>query len=76
MDIRVIAEVGDAQFWLIWRQYNIHEFLCTTRPKIVTLVWRQERVNANALLSLLVYTRQTQQSTQLFRPCVSGEFDI
>ena len=33
-------------------------------------------LNANALLTLLVYTRQTQQSAQLFRPCVSGEFDM
>ena len=44
MNIRVVAEVRDAQFWLFWRQYNIHEFLRTTWPKIVTLVWRRESV--------------------------------
>ena len=33
-------------------------------------------LDANALLTLSVYARQIQQSAQLFRPCVSGEFDI
>ena len=33
-------------------------------------------LDANALLTLSIYTRQTQQSAQLLRPCVSGEFDI
>ncbi len=28
------------------------------------------------LLTLSIYTRQTQQSAQSFRPCVSGDFDI
>jgi hypothetical protein len=29
---------------MIWHQYNIYEFLCSTRPKIVTLGWWRERV--------------------------------
>ena len=32
--------------------------------------------DANALSTLSIYTRQTQQNAQSFRPCVSGEFDI
>jgi hypothetical protein len=38
VSIRVIIEVRDAWIWLFWCQYNIHEFLCSTWPKIVTLV--------------------------------------
>jgi hypothetical protein len=33
-------------------------------------------LDANALLTLSVYARQTQQSAQSFRPCHSVEFDI
>ena len=33
-------------------------------------------LDANALLTFLIYTRQTQQSAQPFRQCVSGEFDM
>jgi hypothetical protein len=40
VSIRVVAEVRDALFLLFWHQYNIHEFLRSTRPKIVTLGWR------------------------------------
>ena len=38
VSIRVVAEVHNAQFWLFWHQYKYHEFIRTTRPKIVTLV--------------------------------------
>ena len=48
VSIRVIIEVHDAWFWLFWCQYNIHEFLRSTWPKIVTLVWRWERVKGGA----------------------------
>ena len=34
---------------LFWRQYNIHEFLRITQPKIVTLVWRRERVKLSVV---------------------------
>ena len=44
VSIRVVEEVRDAWFWLFWHQYNIYEFLCSNRPKIVTLGWRRERV--------------------------------
>jgi hypothetical protein len=37
VSIRVVAEVRDAWFWLFWHQYNIYEFLCSTRPKIPSL---------------------------------------
>ena len=33
-------------------------------------------LDSNSLVTLSIYTRHTQQSAQLFGPCVSGEFDI
>ncbi len=41
-----------------------------------TFILLNATLDANALVTLLIYTRQTQQSAQSFRPCVSGEFDI
>jgi len=55
VSIRVVAEVRDALFCLFWRQYNIHKFLRSTQRKIVTLVWRRERVNS--LTAMVSYMR-------------------
>ncbi len=44
-------------------------------PKI-TFVSTKHAVDANALLTLQIYTELTQQSAQSFRPAPSGPFDI
>ena len=44
-------------------------------PK-VTFISLKATLDANELLTLTIYTRQTQQSAQSFGPCVLGEFDI
>ena len=48
-------------------------FICTPKVSFILL---KVTLNANALLTLSFYTRQTQRSAQLFRPCVSDVFDI
>jgi hypothetical protein len=51
------------------------EDLFIRTPK-VTFTSSKATLDGNSLLTLSVYARQTQQSEQLFRPCLSGEFDI
>ncbi len=48
-------------------------FICT--PK-TTFVSPKHAVCANALLTLYIFTRLTQQSAQSFWPAPSGQFDI
>ena len=62
---------------LLWGGWPIELVLALfiQTPK-VTCISSKAILDANALLTLLIYTRQTQQSAQSFRPFVSGEFNM
>jgi hypothetical protein len=62
------GQAGVSYRLLVW-------YLFTRTPK-VTFISLKAILDANALLTLLIYTRHTQQSAQSFRPCISGKFDI
>ncbi len=49
---------------------------CIIRTPKVTFISSKAILDANAVLTLSIYTRQTQQSAQLFKLCVSGELDL
>ena len=60
---------------IILRVFDIRDLRLFIRTPKITFIFLKATLDANPLLSLSIYIRQTLQSAQSFRPCVCGHFD-